>query len=296
MKTWKILTALVLAAISVTLITGSAFAFFGPRAPNTYGTYTNGMMNGYGYNNNNANPSIQSTPQATIPPQTTAPPQINTQTPTPPNPQTTVPNQPSAPGAAPPTYQTPGSGGWGCWGQGGRWGWGTTAPATSAPLTIDSAVQIAKNYITSLNNPDLTVTEVEEYALNFYVQVREKSTGKGAFELLIDKYSGRITPEMGPDMMWNTAYGVRNGLCGWFLGTPTVAPTVTAEQAQANAQKYLNTYYPGTTTGEITVFNGYYHFDVLNSGAKYGMLSVNAYTGQVWFHTWHGAFVQEWTS
>jgi hypothetical protein len=23
-----------------------------------------------------------------------------------------------------------------------------------------------------------------------------------------------------------------------------------------------------------------------------GMLSVNGYTGQIWYHTWHGAFVQ----
>jgi hypothetical protein len=23
------------------------------------------------------------------------------------------------------------------------------------------------------------------------------------------------------------------------------------------------------------------------------MLSVNGYTGQVWYHTWHGSFIQE---
>jgi len=25
----------------------------------------------------------------------------------------------------------------------------------------------------------------------------------------------------------------------------------------------------------------------------YAMLSVNSYMGQVWYHTWHGTFVQE---
>jgi len=30
------------------------------------------------------------------------------------------------------------------------------------------------------------------------------------------------------------------------------------------------------------------------NGNDYGMLSVNGYTGQGWFHTWHGTFIQEW--
>ncbi|MCS7235705.1 MAG: hypothetical protein RMM30_06995 [Armatimonadota bacterium] len=33
--------------------------------------------------------------------------------------------------------------------------------------------------------------------------------------------------------------------------------------------------------------------DVEREGKVFGMLSVNAYTGQVWYHTWHGAFVGE---
>jgi hypothetical protein len=32
--------------------------------------------------------------------------------------------------------------------------------------------------------------QVEEYTLNFYVIVKEKDTGMGAFELLVDKYTG----------------------------------------------------------------------------------------------------------
>jgi hypothetical protein len=38
---------------------------------------------------------------------------------------------------------------------------------------------------------------------------------------------------------------------------------------------------------------GYFTFDVLRDGRPVGMLSVNAYTGQVWYHGWHGAFVRE---
>lgn len=69
--------------------------------------------------------------------------------------------------------------------------------------------------------------------------------------------------------------------------------TVTATQAKTNAQQYLNSYLPGNTTGDITTFYGYYTIEVLNGSSTYGMLSVNGYTGQVWYHTWHGNFIQE---
>jgi len=164
---------------------------------------------------------------------------------------------------------------------------------TATPLTIDTAAMTAQTYLTSLNNPDLTVTEVEEYTQNFYVQFSEKSTGIGAFEMLINKYTGSIYPEMGPNMMWNTKYGMMNGMMGWHRETPTRAMTVTVDQAKATAQQFLNANYRGTTVGDVKAFYGYYHVMVLLSGKGYGMLSVNGYTGQVWYHTWHGAFIQE---
>jgi hypothetical protein len=185
------------------------------------------------------------------------------------------------------------SGTWGgCHGQ-----WGNPQPyfngTLTTPITINQAATIAQQYLQSLNNADLAIREIEEYTLNFYVQYYEKSTGIGAFEMLIDKYSGRIYPEMGPNMMWNTKYGMMSGMMGRFIGTPTGTMTVTSTQAQANAQQFLNTYYPGTTVGEVTPFYGYYHVMVENAGTPYGMLSVNGYTGQVWYHTWHGVFIQE---
>lgn len=175
------------------------------------------------------------------------------------------------------------------------WGYGAAnyPSATTTQLTITQATQIAQEYVATLNNPDLTVKQVEEYTANFYVQVAEKSTGYGAFELLIDKYTGVVTPEPGPTMMWNTKYTFTTGACNWLRGTPTTTPTVTAEQAKADAQQYLDAYYSGTTTGEVTAFYGYYTIEVLNNGATYGMVSVNSYTRQVWFHTWHGSFIQE---
>ncbi|MEM0202754.1 MAG: hypothetical protein QXR83_02195 [Archaeoglobaceae archaeon] len=171
----------------------------------------------------------------------------------------------------------------------------------TAPITIEKAVEIAQRYLSSLNNPDLAVGEVEEYSLNFYVQYYERSTNIGAFEMLIDKNTGSIYPEPGPNMMWNTKYGMRSGMMGmmgWMHGmmggvNTTTSMPITIEQARAYAQQYLNTYYPGATVGEIKPFYGYYHVMVELHDKPYGMLSVNGYTGQVWYHTWHGTFIQE---
>ena len=118
-----------------------------------------------------------------------------------------------------PSYTNPQQyGGWGgCWGRGG-WGIGAGYPTTgttATPLTITQAAEIAKTYVASLNNPDLTVKQIEEYTNNFYVPVTQVSTGNGAFELLINKATGIVTPEPGPNMMWNTQYTFGAGFCNW---------------------------------------------------------------------------------
>jgi hypothetical protein len=82
-------------------------------------------------------------------------------------------------------------------------------------------------------------------------------------------------------------------MMGWFSANSTKTMTVSAEQAETFAQQYLDTYIPGTTVGEAEAFYGYYHVMVESAGEGYGMLSVNGYTGQVWYHNWHGAFIQE---
>jgi hypothetical protein len=175
-------------------------------------------------------------------------------------------------------------------------GFGYTAPYTynGAQLNITTADTIAQNYVTSIGNPNLAVKQIEEYTNNYYVQVNDKSTGNGAFELLINKYTGSIYPEMGPNMMWNTQYGMmRSGALSGIFGTPTTTMPVTAAQATTDAQQYLTAYLPGTTTGDVTTFHGYYTIEIVNGTTPYGMLSVNGYSGQVWYHTWHGAFIHE---
>jgi len=183
---------------------------------------------------------------------------------------------------------TQGRWGYGMMGPGMMGGWGWGYPGIGTPLTLDQAVERVQQYLTAYGNPDLVLTEVMEFSNNFYAEVEEESTGVHAFELLINRYTGAVYPEPGPNMMWNTKYGHM----GRWWGRPGGPMTVTPEQARSYARQWLDANLPGTTSAdEADAFYGYYTIHVLRDGQVYGMLSVNGYTGQVWYHTWHGDFV-----
>ena len=180
------------------------------------------------------------------------------------------------------------------------------SPAQTQTITIDTAVQLFKDYLTRLGNPDLALHEVEEYQNNFYATYFEKSTGIFAFQMIIWKpgsiwtggmmgsgmMAGIVMPEPGPNMMWNTKYGVMGGMMRIYWQRPGSNMTVTAAQAKTIAQQYLDSSFPGTTAGDVDTFYGYYNVDVLQNGNTFSMLSVNGYTGQVWYHSWHGTYIQ----
>jgi len=178
-------------------------------------------------------------------------------------------------------------------GPGGRMGgpWQGAAGAAAAPLTSLADAQAAfQAYLDRLGNPDLALDEVMEFQWNFYAIVEEKSSGNGAFELLADKQSGAVFPEFGPNMMWNTKYGHMGAMMGGYA-QPGGEPSVTREQARQIAQQWLDANAPGSATEEPDAFPGYYTLHITRDGQINGMLSVNAYSGQVWYHTWHGSFV-----
>src|SRR3990170_1585270 len=98
-------------------------------------------------------------------------------------------------------------------------GWfGQNTQNQGTPISLDQAVQDVQTYVDNTGNEDLAVDEVMEFQNNFYAVVKEKSTGTGAFELLVDKYTGYVFPEMGPNMMWNTKYGMMGGHGGMMGG------------------------------------------------------------------------------
>jgi hypothetical protein len=176
---------------------------------------------------------------------------------------------------------------WGCAGNPGRYG---EAPSSNV-LTIEDAHEAVERYIDSQGYSGLEIAEVMEFEHNFYAIAEETDTGIGAMELLVDKWTGEVGPEMGPNMMWNTKYGMhgRGGMMGRSSGTDTL----TSDEALDIAQRWLDANRPGVTVEEhADPFYGYYTIHTLKDGEIEGMLSVHGSTGQVWYHTWHGAFVQ----
>ncbi len=200
---------------------------------------------------------------------------------------------------------SPAPGGWGPggWGPGGMMGgsgmagmMGGPIDPSATPIGMDRAASAAQNYVAGFNNPNLQLGEVMEFAANYYVQVVEKDTGVHAFELLVDKYSGAVFPEMGPNMVWNAKYGMMGGMMGGrsFQDQGTSPDmSVSPEQAQALAAQYLKNQGLQLSLEEPDRFYGYYTLHTLRDGTVDGMLSVNGYTGQVWYHSWHGPFIRE---
>ena len=156
-------------------------------------------------------------------------------------------------------------------------------------IGMDRAVDIAQGVAASYPTGGLVADEVIEFSNNYYASMREKSTSTGAFEILIDRSSGTVMREPGPDMMWNAKYSMmRSGSFGFSGSGPM---TVTAQQAQDIAQRWLDANRSGTSTNPPDPFYGYYTVDVQRNGQIVGMLSVNGNSGEVWYHTWHGSFI-----
>ncbi len=150
---------------------------------------------------------------------------------------------------------------------------------------------------------DLRVGEVMQFENNYYVELVEPG-GELGTEVLVDPTTGAVSIEYGPAMMWNTRYGMMGGsgagaiMSGDFRGDPTwtpspvtAQPSVSAQEAEAIAARWLAREQGTLRAGKADAFPGYYTIHTLEGDQVAGMLSVNAYTGAVWYHWWHGPFL-----
>lgn len=214
----------------------------------------------------------------------------------------------------PPAPEGPGRGvrgeGWyGCMGPGMMGSWGiagagssrgiygcagwmppAVTPPVDARLDLEDAREAVERYLERNRLGHLRVREVMEFSRNFYAIVEEPDTGMGAMELLVDRWTGLVGPEMGPNMMWNAKYSMMggHGMMGYWSGEMRIAP----EEAVEIAQGWLDLNLPGMEAEEhADAFYGYYTLHTLQDRRIAGMLSVHGATGQVWYHTWHGQFL-----
>lgn len=161
---------------------------------------------------------------------------------------------------------------------------GVGSSGDRAPVVdLAGARDRAQAFATDLR-PGLTVGEVMQFDRQYYAELVE-ADGSLATEVLIDPVSGDVQIELGPARMWNTSYGM--------MARGGSELRVSAAEAQRIADEWLagQADGDGLTAGTADVFPGYYTLHTLRDGKIDGMLSVNATSGDVWYHSWHGAFV-----
>jgi hypothetical protein len=152
---------------------------------------------------------------------------------------------------------------------GGRvWLAGNGTPVTTIAAARARAAEAA-------GTAGLRPGEVMKFSLNFYVELKD-ATGASTAEVLVDPAGGAVVTEYGPAMMWTSQSG---------------AAAIPTDRAITIANQWLQASAPNETVGSTDLFPGHYTMDTVSGGNTVGMLSVNANTGAVWYHTWHGTFI-----
>jgi len=187
---------------------------------------------------------------------------------------------------------------------------GGAAATDVEPLTIESTTEAVQIFLDELGKDNLALGEIMIFDNHAYAVIEDTGTGQGAFEVLIDPVRQVVHLEFGPSMMWNTTYGMHGtdpvnprGMMGGRMtgargefGPETIATgatPLTEDEAREKALAYLEQAYPDQTlSATAEAFPGYFTFEVETDGTPVSMLSVNATTGQAWYHTWHGTFVE----
>jgi hypothetical protein len=154
------------------------------------------------------------------------------------------------------------------------------------PITTPAeAITAIKAFITA-SNSSLQISELWEYGTVYKAELMD-AKGAKAFDIIADKFTGAVTPEMGMSMMLNASYGK-----GMYK-TTTFAKnlTVTVTQATQDAQNFLdkNPIALPYTLETPETYPGYYKFHTSDKHGNPGLdIMVNGYNGEIWMNTYLG--------
>lgn len=151
----------------------------------------------------------------------------------------------------------------------------------ATPVTQEESRQKMEDFARQYGS-NVEVDDFMAFSSNYYAILRATDSGQGIAEILVDRYSGLAYPEPGPNMMWNTRSGTGR--------TKAEGTDYDLAGAKKLAEDFLTGYLPGAHIIESHEMSGYYTFDFGRQDIE-GMLSVNAYSGQIWVHTWHGPYL-----
>lgn len=136
------------------------------------------------------------------------------------------------------------------------------------------------------SNSGLQISELWEYGTIFKAELSDTG-GVKAFDLIADKFTGAVMPEMGMSMMLNASYGKSMYRTSGFGKNLAITP----DQAAGLAQDFITENGLGYTLGTPETYPGYYKFHTTESNApkKFGIdIMVNGYNGGIWMNTLFG--------
>lgn len=166
----------------------------------------------------------------------------------------------------------------------GRMGASRTRMST---VGMGKARESVMEALAARSDNNLMLDQMIQFPDGFYALIREKNTGMGAMELIVDPATGAVASGFGPTMMWNQKYGP--GLSG---GSAPTAMRVGSADARAIVLRYLASQ-GNRKSYDLSVdeFPGYYTIDLSKDGKIAGMASVNASTGEIYFRDWESSSV-----
>jgi hypothetical protein len=148
------------------------------------------------------------------------------------------------------------------------------------PVTTPEEARTVIQGFISLAYSNLAISELWEYGAVYKAELSD-TNGAKAFDLMVDRFTGAVSPEMGMSMMLNASYG-RGLYRTSAFGTNLI---LTQQQAEDIAQQFVVKNALGYTLDPPEVYPGYYKFHT-KAGAALGMdIMVNGYNGGIWMNT-----------
>lgn len=177
--------------------------------------------------------------------------------------------------------------GYGMVGAGGMMGWMFNGTMNQgyldilAPITTpDEATSAVQAFLTAANS-NLQISGLWEYKTAYKAELAD-ANGQKAFDVLVDKFTGAVMPEMGFSMMMNASWGRALQKTPRFGRSPRISP----EQATSIAQGFVDKNSLGYNLQEPEAYPGYYKFHTTDSTDGFGMdIMVSGYSGGVWMNT-----------
>jgi hypothetical protein len=152
-----------------------------------------------------------------------------------------------------------------------------------APLATPQDAVAAMQAVLDNAKSDLQISALWEYQ-NVYKAELADTNGQKAFDLVGEKLTGAVLPEMGYSMMMNASYGKLLQKTPAFKKHVALTPGEATAAAQAFVTKNAGLINYNLATPEA--YPGFYKFHATDTLGKPGFdIMVNGYTGAIWMNT-----------